>query len=151
MYSRSIVGWRAWWWFWHRGRRATRRRDRNVPGRRLLVQHAPLGHVLGPRRGIAVANELAVWSVRAALVGAAGAATIGAPVANAQARADRGRALPVETDADPLEAVGDWLATSNNATPVRRHLRKKAVVGVFPARYRGKVIWESAGWQVLWG
>jgi hypothetical protein len=123
-----------------------------VPGRRLLVQHAPFGHVLGPRRGIAVANELAMWSVRAALVGAAGAAIIGAPVENAQPGADlMGRPEPVEPDADPVEAVGDRLATGNNATPVRRHLRKKAVVGLYPARYRGKVIWESAGRQVLWG
>ncbi len=49
-----------------------------------------------------------------------------------------GRALQVEPDADPVEAVRDWLATSNNKTP--RHLRKKAVVGLYPDRYRGKII-----------
>ena len=51
-----------------------------------------------------------------------------------------GRALQVEPDADPVLAVCDWLATSNNKTP--RLLRKKAVVGLYPARYRGKVIWD---------
>ena len=51
-----------------------------------------------------------------------------------------GRALPVKRDANPGEVVRDWLATSNNATP--RLLRKKAVVGLYPARYRGKVLWE---------
>ena len=53
-----------------------------------------------------------------------------------------GRALPVEPDADPVQAVRDWLATSNDATP--RLLRLKAVVGLYPAntaarsRYRSK-------------
>jgi hypothetical protein len=51
-----------------------------------------------------------------------------------------GRALLVEPDANPGLAVCDWLATSNNKTP--RLLRKKAVVGLYPARYRGKVIWD---------
>ncbi len=51
-----------------------------------------------------------------------------------------GRALPVEPDADAVEAVRTWLATSNNATP--RLLREKAVVGLHPAKYFGKVIWD---------
>lgn len=51
-----------------------------------------------------------------------------------------GRALPVEPETDPVEAVRTWLATSNNATP--RLLREKAVVGRYPARYRGRVIWD---------
>jgi hypothetical protein len=51
-----------------------------------------------------------------------------------------GRALPVEPGANPVEAVRAWLTTSANATP--RHLRRKAVVGLYPARYRGKVLWE---------
>ena len=53
-----------------------------------------------------------------------------------------GRALPVEPDANAAEAVQDWLATSNNATP--RLLRRKAIVGLYPARYRGKIIWDPS-------
>jgi hypothetical protein len=49
-----------------------------------------------------------------------------------------GRAPLVKPDTNPILAVCDWLATSNNKTP--RLLRKKAVVGIYPARYRGKVI-----------
>jgi hypothetical protein len=52
-----------------------------------------------------------------------------------------GRALPVEPDANPIEAVRGWLVTSKNATPW--HLRQKAVVGLYPVRYRGKVIWDA--------
>lgn len=51
-----------------------------------------------------------------------------------------GRALPVEPDSDPVLAVRDWLAKSHNKTP--GFLREKAVVGLYPARYRGKVIWN---------
>jgi hypothetical protein len=51
-----------------------------------------------------------------------------------------GRALQVKPDADPVLAVCDWLATSNNKTP--RLLRDNAVVCLYPARYRGKVIWD---------
>jgi hypothetical protein len=51
-----------------------------------------------------------------------------------------GRALSVAPDADPVQAVRAWLATSNNKTP--RLLREKAVVGLYPARYRGKIIWD---------
>ena len=50
------------------------------------------------------------------------------------------RTLPVGQDADPVEAVRTWLARSNNPTP--RRLRQKAVVGLYPARYRGNVFWE---------
>ena len=52
-----------------------------------------------------------------------------------------GRGLPVEPDADPVEAVWDWLATSKNTSP--KLLRLKAVVGLYPQRYRGKVIWDA--------
>jgi hypothetical protein len=52
-----------------------------------------------------------------------------------------GRALPAGPDANPVEAVRGWLATSENATPW--HLRQKEVVGLYPARYRGKVIWDA--------
>lgn len=51
-----------------------------------------------------------------------------------------GRALPVESNADPVPAVREWLATSQNKTPAL--LREKAVVGLYPARYRGRVIWD---------
>jgi nitroreductase len=51
-----------------------------------------------------------------------------------------GRTLPVEPNADPVLAVRDWLATSTNKTP--RLLRMKAVVGLYPAKYRGKIIWD---------
>ncbi len=51
-----------------------------------------------------------------------------------------GRALPVAPGANPGLAVRDWLATSNNQTP--RLLRKKAVVGLHPAKYFGKIIWD---------
>jgi hypothetical protein len=53
-----------------------------------------------------------------------------------------GRALPVEADADPVKAVRTWLVTSNAPTP--SHLRQKAVVGLYPARYRGKIIWDAS-------
>jgi hypothetical protein len=51
-----------------------------------------------------------------------------------------GRALPVKTNTDPVEAVRTWLVTSKNKTP--RCLRRKAVVGLFPSRYMGEVIWD---------
>ena len=51
-----------------------------------------------------------------------------------------GRALRVDPDANPVEAIREWLATSNNATP--RLLRMKGVVGLYPARYKGRVIWD---------
>jgi len=51
-----------------------------------------------------------------------------------------GRALPVEPNAEPVEAVRDWLATNHNKTP--RLLREKGVVGLHHARYRGRVIWD---------
>jgi hypothetical protein len=50
------------------------------------------------------------------------------------------RALPVAVDVNPVAALRDWLATSPNQTP--RLLRKKGVVGLYPARYRGRVIWN---------
>lgn len=53
-----------------------------------------------------------------------------------------GRALPVKPDANPVEAVRKWLITSNNRIPW--HLRQKAVVGLYPARYRGKIIWDHS-------
>ena len=52
-----------------------------------------------------------------------------------------GRGLHVEADADPVKAVRDWLETSKNKSP--RLLRKKAIVGLYPARYKGKVIWDA--------
>ena len=54
-----------------------------------------------------------------------------------------GRALPVEPDADPVQAVRDWLATSNNATP--RLLRLKAVVGLYPANTAARSRYRSNG------
>lgn len=51
-----------------------------------------------------------------------------------------GRALRVAPEADPVNAVRDWLQT-NNSTP--RLLRRKAVVGIEPSRYLGKTIWLS--------
>lgn len=53
-----------------------------------------------------------------------------------------GRALPVDREANPVDAVGSWLATGKSGTPW--HLRKKAVVGLYPAKYRGKVIWDRS-------
>ena len=53
-----------------------------------------------------------------------------------------GRVLPVEADADPVEAVRDWLETSKNKSP--RLLRKQAVVGLYPACDRGKIIWDHS-------
>lgn len=53
-----------------------------------------------------------------------------------------GRALPIEANADPVEAVRDWLQASKNKSP--RLLRKQAVVGLYPAQYRGKVIWDPS-------
>ncbi|WP_185746638.1 hypothetical protein [Mycolicibacter terrae] len=50
-------------------------------------------------------------------------------------------ALPVGPDADPIEAVRDWLEWSKNETP--QLLKKKAVVGLYPDRYRAKVVWPS--------
>ena len=52
-----------------------------------------------------------------------------------------GRALPVDPEANPVDAVRSWLATGKDGTPW--HLRKKAVVGLYPAKYRGKVIWDA--------
>lgn len=52
-----------------------------------------------------------------------------------------GRALPVDLEANPVDAVRSWLATGKDGTPW--HLRKKAVVGLYPAKYRGKVIWDA--------
>jgi hypothetical protein len=49
------------------------------------------------------------------------------------------RSLPVQPDADPIEAVRTWLDTSKNETP--RLLREEAVVGLYPHQYRGRVIW----------
>ena len=53
-----------------------------------------------------------------------------------------GRALPVKPDTNPAEAVRDWLITSNNPTPW--HLRQQAVVGLYPAPYGGKIIWDHS-------
>jgi hypothetical protein len=44
----------------------------------------------------------------------------------------------VEPNATPVDAVRTWLLTSNNLTPW--HLWLKAVVGLYPARYRGEII-----------
>ncbi len=49
------------------------------------------------------------------------------------------RSLPVEPDVDPIEAIRNWLETSKNESP--RLLREEAVVGLYPERYRGRVIW----------
>ena len=53
-----------------------------------------------------------------------------------------GRSLPVEPEANPIEAVRTWLTTSRNPTP--RHLRQKAVVGLYPTRYQGKILWDAS-------
>lgn len=50
-----------------------------------------------------------------------------------------GRALQVEPTANRREAVRSWLL-GNGKTP--RLLRQKAVIGLYPARYRGKVLWD---------
>ena len=49
------------------------------------------------------------------------------------------RTLPVEPDADPVEAVRNWLKTSKNKTP--RLLKEKAVVALYPESLRRRVIW----------
>ncbi len=49
-----------------------------------------------------------------------------------------GRALPVEPNATPVDAVRTCLLTSNNLTPW--HLWLEAVEGLYPARYRGEII-----------
>lgn len=51
-----------------------------------------------------------------------------------------GRALAVDPGIDPVTAVRTWLATNKNDTP--RHLREKAVVGLYPAKLRGRVVWN---------
>ncbi|WP_374023214.1 hypothetical protein [Mycobacterium sp. HNNTM2301] len=48
------------------------------------------------------------------------------------------RSLKVPPDIDPVEAVRTWLQT-NGGTPKR--LRQEAVVGIWPRKYLGKVIW----------
>jgi hypothetical protein len=50
------------------------------------------------------------------------------------------RALAVEPGTDPVVAVRDWLANSHNKTPTL--LRQKGVIGVYPPRYRGRIIWD---------
>jgi hypothetical protein len=51
------------------------------------------------------------------------------------------RALPVDPEANPVEAVREWLANSHNKTP--RLLRHKGVIGLYPAPYRGRgLIWD---------
>jgi hypothetical protein len=50
------------------------------------------------------------------------------------------RSLPVEPDADPIAAVRHWLQTSKNKSPPL--LKEAAVVGLYPERYRGQVIWR---------
>ena len=52
-----------------------------------------------------------------------------------------GRALTVDRQANPIDAVRSWLETGKSGTPW--YLRQKAVVGLYPARYRGKVIWDA--------
>lgn len=52
------------------------------------------------------------------------------------------RAIPVGPDADPIEAVEDWLERSKNETP--QLLKKKAVIGLYPDRYRAEVVWPSS-------
>lgn len=52
-----------------------------------------------------------------------------------------GRSFPVSVDADPLATVRDWLEHSRNKTP--RLLKEKAVVGLYPRKYRGKVMWPD--------
>jgi hypothetical protein len=49
------------------------------------------------------------------------------------------RALPVEPDADPVEAVRSWLQKGRAITP--RFLSKKAVVVLEPDHLLGHVIW----------
>jgi hypothetical protein len=49
------------------------------------------------------------------------------------------RALPVEMNADPVEAVRSWLQKGRASTP--RFLSKKAVVVLEPDHLLGKVIW----------
>jgi hypothetical protein len=49
------------------------------------------------------------------------------------------RSLPVESDADPIDAVWNWLETSKNESP--QLLKLAAVIGLYPDRYRGRVIW----------
>ncbi|MCV7401292.1 hypothetical protein H7K24_14130 [Mycobacterium fragae] len=51
-----------------------------------------------------------------------------------------GRALPVRPEGNPIEAVRIWLTTSKNPTP--RHLREQAVVGLYPTRYQGTIMWD---------
>ncbi len=56
-----------------------------------------------------------------------------------------GRAMAIRLHAEPIEviqAVRRWLATSSNPTP--RHLRKKAVVGLYPAPFRREIIWDHS-------
>ncbi len=43
--------------------------------------------------------------------------TANGPVVNVSQSSSSGRALPVEPDANPVEAVRTWLITSNNLTP----------------------------------
>jgi hypothetical protein len=49
------------------------------------------------------------------------------------------RSLPVEPDVDPITAVRNWLETSPNESP--QLLKEEAVVGLYPERYRGQVVW----------
>lgn len=59
-----------------------------------------------------------------------------------------GRSLPVRPSADPVAAVRSWLRT-NNTTPA--FLRWNGVIGLYPHRYRGEVIWNPAEDNPMWG
>jgi hypothetical protein len=48
------------------------------------------------------------------------------------------RGLNVSPDADPVEAVRDWLQSKGESPG---WLRKKAVVGLWPTKYFGRIIW----------
>lgn len=50
-----------------------------------------------------------------------------------------GRTLPVSGDAEPVQAVQDYLAFPKTSTA--RHLSKKACIVLEPAARRGEIIW----------
>lgn len=50
------------------------------------------------------------------------------------------RSLKVRPDADPVEAVRDWLRLPTGSS---KELSKKAVIGIWPRRLLGKVVWPD--------